>query len=160
MQNSGKILYFPARDPKPRTPTRNRVSASRSHYPRLSSSDHKLYESGRRSPSSHDKDTYHRREESRKRETEERKERLVESERKRDKEGPETQTREIQRILTMVDDPKEQVSQFLELINRKSASKASMKVCYLYVYCVLQRNFIVGDKCPMCSKYCGTLPKK
>ena len=131
MQSSGKILCIPARDPKPRTPTRNRVSASRSHYPRLSSSDHKFYESGRRSPSSHDKDTYHRREESRKRETEERKERLVESERKRDKEGPETQTREIQRILTMVDDPKEQVSQFLELINRKSASKASMKVCYM-----------------------------
>ena len=102
---------------------------NRSHYSRQSSSDHKLYEARRRSPgASHDKEIYHRREDSWKREDEGRRQRPTENDRKKDKEGSETQTREIQRILTMVDDPKEQVSQFLELINRKSGNRSRIKV--------------------------------
>ena len=31
---------------------------------------------------------------------------------------------------------------------------------YIHVCCVLPRNFIGGDKCPMCSKYCGTVTIK
>ena len=94
---------------------------------RQSSSDHKVYEAKRRTSASRDYD-YRRRDEFRRREEEERRQKPAEIDRKKDKEGSETQTREIQRILTMIDDPKEQVAQFLELINKKSANRDRTKV--------------------------------
>ena len=113
-----------------RQAARNRMPSGRSHYPRQSTSDHKLYEARRRSSASRDYD-YHRRDDTRKREEEESRLRSPERDRKKDKEGSETQTtqtREIQRILTMVEDPKEQVTQFLDLINKKSENKNRRKV--------------------------------
>ena len=127
MFTSCDFVFKSGRDIKARQTTRNRIPSGRSHYPRLSTSDHKIYEARRRSSASRDYD-YRRRDDARKRDEEERRPRSPERERKKDKEGPETQTREIQRILTMVEDPKEQIDQFLALINKKSENKNRRKV--------------------------------
>ena len=89
-----------------------------------------MYEARRRSSATRDYD-YRRRDDIRKRDEEDWRPRSPERDRKKDKEGPETQTREIQRILTMVEDPKEQIDQFLALINKKSENRNRRKVALL-----------------------------